>query len=64
MKRLSVAAAFLALLLTGAVVWTRLPARTPAGQPPLAELSTSEAVRSEFNRLAGKTRVIILLSPT
>ena len=38
----------------------------PPGQPPLATLDASslEVFRQEFNRDAGKTRVIVLLAPT
>jgi hypothetical protein len=35
---------------------------TPDGQPALAELNNLDALKAEFNREAGKTRVIISLS--
>jgi len=31
---------------------------------PLTEIQTIEALRAQFNRDAGKTRLILLLSPT
>jgi hypothetical protein len=37
---------------------------TPAGQPPLLELSSSEPVRRAFNSAPDAVRVIVLLSPT
>ena len=40
--------------------------RVPEGQPPLATLSagTLDSLRADFNRDAGATRIIVLLSPT
>jgi hypothetical protein len=39
---------------------------TPAGQPTLATLDAASlaTLKVEFNRAAGETRVIVLLSPT
>jgi hypothetical protein len=39
---------------------------TPAGQPPLAYLDAASlgALKADFNRAAGETRMIVLLSPT
>ena len=37
---------------------------TPAGQPPLLELSSSQPVERAFNSAADQVRVIVLLSPT
>lgn len=38
----------------------------PPGQPPLTTLDASslDAFRQEFNRDAGKTRIVVLLAPT
>ena len=38
----------------------------PPGQPPLTTLDASslDAFRQEFNREAGKTRIVVLLAPT
>ena len=40
--------------------------RVPEGQPPLVTLgaATLDALRADFNREAGHTRIIVLLSPT
>ena len=59
-------------LLSGALVAGLLgvaacgPGTAPAGQPPMITISdqTLEAVRQEFNRTVGETRVVLLLSPT
>lgn len=39
---------------------------TPAGQPPLAQLSqqTFDTFKNDFNSARGRVRVILLLSPT
>lgn len=55
------------VVLVGAFGYVRFAGHdTPAGQPPLAYLdSTSLAtLKADFNRAAGETRVIVLLSPT
>jgi hypothetical protein len=38
----------------------------PAGQPPLVTLDPASfaTLRADFNRFAGETRMVILLSPT
>ena len=38
----------------------------PSGQPPLATLDAGSigALRDDFNRAAGETRILVLLSPT
>jgi hypothetical protein len=40
--------------------------RVPAGQPPLAELSSDslDSLKADFNRSADGVRVVLLLSPT
>jgi hypothetical protein len=35
-----------------------------AARKPLTEIQSIETLRSQFNRDAGKTRLILLLSPT
>jgi len=51
-------------LVLAAALWYGLAAsRTPHRQPPLAAMDL-DAFRGEFNRDAGVTRVILLLSPT
>ena len=37
--------------------------RVPEGQPALASMEIA-ALREDFNRAAGQTRIIVLLSPT
>jgi hypothetical protein len=59
----------LILLVALAGVLMRLtygPRKVPAGQPPLATLSTSslETLRTDFNRDRNQTRILVLLSPT
>jgi hypothetical protein len=46
--------------------WFGLGHETPTGQPPLVELTTESmaALKADFNRAAGGTRIIALLSPT
>jgi hypothetical protein len=52
------------VLLAAAYLWWRLGTRhVPDGQPPLATMDVA-ALRDDFNRAAGHTRVIVLLSPT
>ena len=54
-------------VLAGAMLWYLFgPRHVPPGQQPLGILSASslEALRTDFNRNADRTRVILLLSPT
>lgn len=47
--------------------YTRLGTHhTPAGQPPLVYLDSTSlaALKADFNRAVGETRLILLLSPT
>jgi hypothetical protein len=48
------------------VLWIALSGhRTPAGQPPLTDLTaTLQQLQDDFNSHANATRVILLLSPT
>ena len=52
------------VLLLLARVWMATGGATPAGQPPLADVPTLDALRAEFNRDAAKMRVILSLAPT
>jgi hypothetical protein len=38
--------------------------RLAPGQAPLADISNIETLRTQFNQDAGKTRLVILVSPT
>jgi hypothetical protein len=38
--------------------------RLAPGQAPLADIQNIETLRTQFNRDAGQTRLIILVSPT
>ena len=65
-RRFTIFASVFALV-AGAMVWYLFgPRQVPPGQPQLGILSASslEALRADFNRDAGRTRVILLLSPT
>jgi putative copper export protein len=68
MKRFSSArvAAVGAILLAGVLLATYLDARLqPApAQTPLVEIKNIQTLRAQFNRDAGKTRLIVLVSPT
>ena len=52
----------LGTLLLGVYVQTR-PRLVP-GQKPLTDIQNIETLRTQFNQDAGKTRLIILVSPT
>ena len=52
------------VLLLLARMWMATAGTTPAGQPPLADVHTLDALRAEFNRDAAKMRVILSLAPT
>jgi hypothetical protein len=57
----------LAAVVVAALLWYFYgPRYVPEGQPPLATLRADrlEALRADFNRDAGRTRIIVLLSPT
>ena len=56
-----------ALVLVLGTGWFMLgPGEPPPGQPPLVALNSEslQSLRADFNREAGQTRVIVLLSPT
>lgn len=52
------------VLLLLARVWMATAGTTPAGQPPLADVRTLDALRTEFNRDAAMMRVILSLAAT
>ena len=57
----------LAAIGAGTFAWVRFATHdTPPGQPPLATLDAGSlaTLKTEFNRAAGDTRMIVLLSPT
>jgi hypothetical protein len=66
-------AARTALLVAAVVLVVALAVRyhftghqVPAGQPPLADLTTASlnSLRGDFNRASDQIRIILLLSPT
>ncbi len=52
----------LATVLLGVYLETR--PRIAPGQAPLADIQSLETLRTQFNQDVGKTRLIILISPT
>jgi hypothetical protein len=58
------APAGIAVLLFVARAWLAGAGATPDGQPALADLHTLDPLKAEFNREAGKMRVIISLAPS
>ncbi len=53
--------------IVAAFAWLRFATHNaPAGQPPLAYLDPTSlaALKADFNRAAGETRIIVLLAPT
>lgn len=66
-RRIFIAALVIVAALIGGYAWWQFGTRyVPAGQPPLATLDASSlaTLRDDFNRAAGETRIIVLLSPT
>lgn len=62
-KRGSIALTILAVaLLLGVYIETR--PRIAPGQAPLKDIENIETLRTQFNNDVGKTRLIILVSPT
>ena len=53
---------FLAAILLAIYFETR--PRLAPGQAPLTDISNNETLRKQFNQDVGKTRIIILVSPT
>ena len=67
MKRTRAVLIVVLLVAAAAAAWWRFGTRrVPEGQPPLVTLDASSlgALKADFNRAAGATRVILLLSPT
>ena len=62
-KRSSIALIILVIAIALAVYFETRPRRAP-GQAPLADIQNIETLRTAFNRDVGKTRLIILVSPT
>ena len=62
-KRIIVATAVLLAGVFMAVYLETRPRLAP-GQAPLADIQNIETLRTQFNRDAGQTRLIILVSPT
>jgi len=60
------------ILITGAIllaavftsIYLQTRPRTVPGQEPLTDIQNIETLRTQFNRDAGKTRLILLVSPT
>jgi hypothetical protein len=52
----------IAALLLGVYVQTR--PRLAPGQEPLTDIQSIETLRAQFNQDVGKTRLILLVSPT
>ena len=62
-KRSVIALIILAIALSLAVYFETRPRLAP-GQAPLTDIQNIETLRAAFNQDAGKTRLIILVSPT
>lgn len=45
-------------------IYVEIQPRQAPGQAPLTDISNIETLRAQFNRDAGKTRLILLVSPT
>ena len=52
----------LATVLLG--IYLEIRPRLAPGQTPLTDIQSIETLRTQFNRDAGQTRLIILVSPT
>ena len=66
MKRKYIVAVVLVAALTSAAFYLYGGSHTPAGQPPLRNLSAPSAgdLRDAFNAARNDVRVLLLLSPT
>ncbi|HWB84533.1 MAG TPA: hypothetical protein VG675_10360 [Bryobacteraceae bacterium] len=66
MKRTLTIVLTVALAIGGGIFYLTRPGRTPAGQPPLVEITgpSLAALQAEFNRTSFSLRIILLLSPT
>jgi uncharacterized membrane protein (DUF106 family) len=66
-KFLSKRSIFVVLILIAAVllgVYIQTRTRLAPGQEPLTDIQNIETLRAQFNQDVGKTRLIILVSPT
>ena len=61
-RSIVVLSVLLGTLLFGVYVQTR--PRLAPGQKPITDIQNIETLRTQFNKDAGKTRLIILVSPT
>jgi hypothetical protein len=66
MKRAYIVGAIPVALLAAAVLYLYGAGQTPAGQPPMKNLSAQSIgeIKSEFNAVKDDVRVLLLLSPT
>ena len=66
MKRAYIVAAIPIALLAAVVIYLYGGGQTPAGQPPLKNLSAQRVgeIKNEFNAAKDDVRVLLLLSPT
>ncbi len=66
MKRQYIIGAVIVPLLVAAVLYFYGGGKTPAGQPPLQDLSARGVgeIKNEFNAAKDDVRVLLLLSPT
>jgi hypothetical protein len=62
-KRSTIAIIILAIALSLGIYLETRPRLAP-GQAPLTDIHNIETLRTQFNRDAGKTRLVILVSPT
>lgn len=62
-KRSTIALIILVIALSLGIYLENRPRIAP-GQKPLTDIQTIETLRTQFNQDAGKTRLIILVSPT
>jgi hypothetical protein len=65
-RRKSIGFAIVAIVLVAVAYRYFGTHNVPAGQPALVTLDAGslDALRADFNRSAGETRIVILLSPT
>ena len=66
MKRAYIVGAIPVALLAAAVLYLYSRGQTPAGQPPMKNLSAQSIgeIKNEFNAAKDDVRVLLLLSPT
>ncbi len=66
MKGKYIIGAVLVLLVVAAVLYLYSGGQTPAGQPPLQNLTAQSAgeIKNQFNAAKGDVRILLLLSPT